>query len=47
MRTSAEFDDDPAQTLPRFVQQTRCLGTRIDVTNVAEAIDLLEGHKAG
>ena len=30
-----------------FVQQTRPLGMRTDVTNVAEAIDLLEGHQAG
>ena len=30
-----------------FVQQTRRLGIRADVTNVAEAIDLLEGHQAG
>ncbi len=30
-----------------FVQQTRRLGMRIDVTNVADAIDLLEGHQAG
>ena len=29
-----------------FVQQTRRLGIRIDVTNVADAIDLLEGHQA-
>ena len=29
-----------------FVQQTRRLGVRIDVTNVADAIDLLEGHQA-
>lgn len=29
-----------------FIQQTRRLGIRIDVTNVAEAIDLLEGHEA-
>ena len=29
-----------------FVQQTHRLGIRIDVTNVAEAIDLLEGHQA-
>ena len=30
----------------RFVQQTHRLGIRIDVTNVADAIDLLEGHQA-
>ncbi len=29
-----------------FVQQTRALGLRIDVTNVADAIDLLEGPRA-
>lgn len=29
-----------------FVQQTRSLGLRIDVSNVAEAIDLLEGPQA-
>lgn len=29
-----------------FVQQTRHLGIRIDVSNVAEAIDLLEGQEA-
>ena len=28
-----------------FVQQTRRLGIRIDVSNVAEAIDLLEGRE--
>lgn len=28
----------------KFVQQTSALGLRIDVTNVAEALDLLEGH---
>ncbi len=30
----------------RFVQETHRLGIRIDVTNVADAIDLLEGHQA-
>ena len=29
-----------------FVQQTRRLGIRIDVSNAAEAIDLLEGQAA-
>ncbi len=29
-----------------FVQQTHSLGLRIDVSNVAEAIDLLEGPEA-
>ena len=29
-----------------FVQQTRSLGLRIDVSNVADAIDLLEGPQA-
>lgn len=29
-----------------FVQQTRSLGLRIDVTNVAEALELLEGPAA-
>ncbi|MCQ3808540.1 MAG: CopG family transcriptional regulator [Acidimicrobiia bacterium] len=29
----------------RFVQETHRLGIRIDVTNVADAIDLLEGHQ--
>ena len=29
-----------------FVQQTRPLGIRIDVSNVAEAIELLEGPHA-
>ena len=29
-----------------FVQQTRRLGIRIDVSNVAEAIDLIEGQVA-
>ena len=29
-----------------FVQQTRSLGLRIDVTSVADAIDLLEGSQA-
>lgn len=33
-------------SLEPFVQQTTPLGVRIDVTNVAEAIDLLEGHQA-
>lgn len=32
--------------LEPFVQQARSLGIRIDVTNVTEAIDLLEGHQA-
>ncbi len=31
---------------PPFVQQTHPLGLRIDVTNVADAIDLLEGPQA-
>ena len=31
---------------PPFEQQTRPLGLRIDVTNVADAIDLLEGSQA-
>ncbi|MDE0067518.1 MAG: ribbon-helix-helix protein, CopG family [Acidimicrobiaceae bacterium] len=36
-----------AETSPKpFVQQTRRLGIRIDVTNVAEAVDFLEGHQA-
>lgn len=35
-------DETPAP----FVQQTRALGLRIDVTNVADAIDLLEGPRA-
>ncbi|HSF14178.1 MAG TPA: ribbon-helix-helix protein, CopG family [Vicinamibacteria bacterium] len=29
-----------------FVQRTRSLGLRIDVTNVAEALELLEGPAA-
>ncbi len=29
-----------------FVQQTHSLGLRIDVSNVADAIDLLEGPQA-
>ena len=35
----------PAQRA-RFVQQTAPLGLKIDVSNVAEAIDLIEGHDA-
>lgn len=31
---------------PRFVQQTSRGGLKIDVTNVAEALDLLEGPTA-
>ncbi len=34
----------PAQ--PPFEQPTRALGIKIDVTNVAEALDLLEGTGA-
>jgi Arc/MetJ family transcription regulator len=29
-----------------FVPRTRRLGLRIDVSNVAEALDVLEGHEA-
>lgn len=30
----------------RFEQQTSAMGARVDVTNVAEVLDLLEGPKA-
>jgi Arc/MetJ family transcription regulator len=36
----------PKRTSP-FVQRTRPLGLRIDVSNVAEAIEILEGSQAG
>ncbi|MDE0133694.1 hypothetical protein [Candidatus Poriferisodalis multihospitum] len=31
----------------RFVQQTRPLGVRIDVSNVAEALELIDGPMPG
>ena len=37
-------DGSPARST--FVQRTHRLGTRIDVSNVADAIDLLEGSQA-
>lgn len=33
----------PREPAARFVQPTRSLGLQIDVSNVAEALDLLEG----
>lgn len=36
----------PRAPLPRFVQRTRPLGVRIDVSNIAEAIETLEGPEA-
>ena len=38
-------DERPPEGSP-FVQRTHRLGLRIDVTNVADAIDLLEGPRA-
>lgn len=32
---------------PRFVQQTSAGGARVDLTDVANALDLLEGSGAG
>ena len=40
----APEDGSPAES--RFVQRTHRLGLRIDVSNVADAIDLLEGSRA-
>lgn len=36
----------PRGAVPEFVQRTRALGVRIDVSNVAEAIETLEGPEA-
>jgi hypothetical protein len=36
----------PTGERPPFVQQTHSLGLKIDVSNVAEALDLLEGPAA-
>jgi hypothetical protein len=36
----------PRGPVPSFVQRTRALGVRIDVSNVAEAIESLEGPEA-
>jgi len=36
----------PRGPLPTFVQRTRPLGVRVDVSNVAEAIETLEGPEA-
>jgi hypothetical protein len=33
----------PRPALHRFEQRTRPLGTRVDVSNVAEALEVLEG----
>jgi Arc/MetJ family transcription regulator len=36
----------PRDPAPRFVQRTRRLGLRVDVSNVAEALEILEGTEA-
>ena len=36
----------PREPAPRFVQRTQSLGIRIDVSNVAEALEVLEGVEA-
>lgn len=41
MRTTMQFDKDTAAE--PFVQETFELGLKIDVSNVADALDLLEG----
>ena len=33
----------PREPAPKFVQPTRSLGLQVDVSNVVEALDLLEG----
>ncbi len=38
--------EDASPDAPPFVQRTRRLGLRIDVSNVADAIDALEGSRA-
>lgn len=38
--------EDGSPTESPFVQRTHRLGLRIDVSNVADAIDLLEGPRA-
>jgi hypothetical protein len=36
----------PRRVKRRFRQRTRALGLRVDVSNVAETLDLLEGPRA-
>jgi hypothetical protein len=36
----------PRDPAPPFVQRTRRLGLRVDVSNVAEALEILEGTEA-
>ena len=57
MRTTVEFEEDTARALERFRSTTGMgvseaanhlvrRGLRIDVSNTADAIDLLEGSRA-
>jgi hypothetical protein len=36
----------PREPAPPFTQRTRSLGLRVDVSNVAEALEILEGVEA-
>lgn len=46
VRRGLLIPDGNSQGAAPFVQQTHHLGLRIDVSNVADAVDLLEGPRA-
>lgn len=41
-----DMGDEPRPSPPRFRQRTHDLGLRIDVSNVAEALEVLDGSEA-